>query len=881
MVPLLIEIAPVRKMRNLLANRRITMRHLNLATVLVAFSVLLAAFCLAQKPAARPEAKTLPEIQLRARVAGAENVPAKAKHAFSVSGVQGAVNAPSGEWSPWITIGTAQWENILKAYPNSYLRRFPVVFGVQVHAAKPPVQIELEVQSPGGTKLLQTRAELFGSRLGLLLYPDETGQFRVATQADYNQRYWQAFGAKPDEPAPKLRRLLVVDRFIGGDDDRRAWEEGISQLARAGFSAIMVPPSRPVRDILARTGSTRTSWAVYNPPGYAFPFDPKITPDSIQAWANQLADSYRKAGFEPTDMALFAMSDEPGWYYPAMLKTVREQPQALAKFRDYLRKQGLQPADVGAQSWEDVVPIGRSQARDLPSRRLFYWSARFYSWESARHFSDCVRALEKAFYPNLPVFTNWNFFAGRFYVPGPVANNADKNHPDAAMGGHDWFEFARLRGGTILWTEDWFSDARAYQWSFYCAKLRCAAAKANLRFGGYVIPRTAGDREDGIVQKILCVFGHGGQAVKYFVFGPEYNFPGNCYSEKAHLLKKLREAHSLLAAAEDYLAPGRMPPSPVAILMPRSAQVWDCKEMEIARGISDATNTNLNAATVDYMAEVFDLYLALQHANIPVDFVDEDDLTAEGLQSYRVVYVTEPNVPREGQAALLKWMRNGGVLVTISNAATADRYDDPCSLIADATGIAEKPRPRLLVANAANLPAVARLQLDSGEVAVYGVRGELLPGKYEVLARFTDGLPAIVRRQHEKGAHIHYAFLPGIAYWRSSTQTRDRLPVGFSEPLRTWISYPLRQAQITPPAICNHPLVETPVLLSDKGAAVTVLNWTGEAIAELELRLRLPFAVRDVRSARGAKVSWQRDGEQLIVRLPITSVDILLLDRSS
>jgi hypothetical protein len=110
---------------------------------------------------------------------------------------------------------------------------------------------------------------------------------------------------------------------------------------------------------------------------------------------------------------------------------------------------------------------------------------------------------------------------------------------------------------------------------------------------------------------------------------------------------------------------------------------------------------------------------------------------------------------------------------------------------------------------------------------------------------------------------------------------RDRLPVGFSEPLRTWISYPLRQARITPPVICNHPLVETPVLLSNKGAAVTVLNWTGEAIAELELRLRLPFAVRDVRSARGAKVSWQRDGEQLIVRLPITSVDILLLDRSS
>ena len=35
-----------------------------------------------------------------------------------------------------------------------------------------------------------------------------------------------------------------------GDDDRRDWQEGIEQLGRAGFSAIMVPPSRPVRDLL-------------------------------------------------------------------------------------------------------------------------------------------------------------------------------------------------------------------------------------------------------------------------------------------------------------------------------------------------------------------------------------------------------------------------------------------------------------------------------------------------------------------------------------------------------------------------------------------------------------------------------------------------------
>ena len=48
-----------------------------------------------------------------------------------------------------------------------------------------------------------------------------------------------------------------------------------------------------------------------------------------------------------------------------------------------------------------------------------------------------------------------------------------------------------MRGDTMLWTEDWFADGKAYQWSYYCAKLRSAAARQNLQFGGYVIPRTS------------------------------------------------------------------------------------------------------------------------------------------------------------------------------------------------------------------------------------------------------------------------------------------------------------------------------------------------------------------------------------------------------
>ena len=143
----------------------------------------------------------------------------------------------------------------------------------------------------------------------------------------------------------------------------------------------------------------------------------------------------------------------------------------------------------------------------------------------------------------MAISTNWNFFAGRMYVPGPAANNADKTKPDAAMGGHDWLEFGRLRGSTALWTEDWFSDAQAYQWSFYASKLRSAAEKSGVVFGGYVVPRAAGDREDGILQKILTLVGSGAKVVNSYVFGPEYSFPGNCYSEKPGMLRRLAQAN--------------------------------------------------------------------------------------------------------------------------------------------------------------------------------------------------------------------------------------------------------------------------------------------------------------------------------------------------
>lgn len=823
----------------------------------------------------------VPTFQLRARVTAiGGKVPNGQTFTFRFANLPGtAVTVNDSAWSEWLRYERPQVEATLKSYPAIYMRSFPVVVRLHVEGVVAPTVVEAELRWDEGGEVVNLQGELFGPTLGLLLWRAENNKPQAATMADYNRRYWKSLEMVhiPDELRPK--RFPIVDRFIGGDDDRRDWQQGIEQLSRAGFSVIMLPPSKPIRELLLNTGLRRTSWAVYNPPGYAFDYDPMVTPAEIARWAQQQVQPYLDAGYARQDVALFAMSDEPGWYYPAMFKSLESNPTALTRFREYLKAQGLQPSDVGATSWEDVRPVGRSQARDLPSRRLFYWTMRFFAWDSSRHFALCTRALEEAFYPGIPVLTNWNFFSGRFYVPGPVANNPDKQSPDAAMGGHDWFEFGKMRGCTMLWTEDWFSDSMAYQWSFYCAKLRCAAEKGGVQFGGYIIPRTAGDREDGIVQKILCVVGSGGKAIKYFVFGPEYNFPGNCYSEKAHLLPKMAEAHRMIGAAEDVLFEGKRPRADVAILMPRSAQVWDALGIASPQNIQDATNTNLTRATVDYMAEVFGLYLALQHANIPVDFVDEDDLSPQQLAPYRVLYVTEPNVPQEGQQGLVAWVQSGGTLVTVSGAAQSDRYDEPCTILRDALGIDEQRRERVLIDTLAALKKsmISQVVGNLGECQVLGPRG-VLTSKQGQLAVFADSdSPAVVERSLGNGRIVHFAWMPGISYVNSSSGTKDKLPVAFSTDIRRYILYPTGLANIQPPIKVDCAMVETPLLLSSKGAAVTLLNWTGESIDRLSLTAHVPFAVSRIESVLHGRIDFQSVQDKVFFSIPLKAADIIVL----
>jgi hypothetical protein len=170
----------------------------------------------------------------------------------------------------------------------------------------------------------------------------------------------------------------------------------------------------------------------------------------------------------------------------------------------------------------------------------------------------CVRgdrAMERRFHPKMTTFVNWNNFAGRLFVPGPLGNNKQKGSPDSGYGSHDWFTFGRARGSTTLWTvcssplsvsivvfcrfverqplipgpvvrvvwlslallrqEDWFGSGDAWQWSYYANRLRSAAELApdhDVTFGGYIVGRDATPK--GLAQKMLALAGSGAKALR-------------------------------------------------------------------------------------------------------------------------------------------------------------------------------------------------------------------------------------------------------------------------------------------------------------------------------------------------------------------------------
>ena len=172
-------------------------------------------------------------------------------------------------------------------------------------------------------------------------------------------------------------------------------------------------------------------------------------------------------------------------------------------------------------------------------------------------------------------------------------------------------------------------------------------------------------------------------------------YPGGQNATKSALFAHIAHASEMIAAADDLLYEGEMPYSTVAILFPRSSWMWDT--VHGSDHDDHDVDEDQGETEMDYQSVVYGLFRAIaQYSNRQVDFIDEDSLTEAGLAPFKALIVTEPNVPSEGQEAIIKWVKAGGHLATVSGAMASDRYDRRTTILSTATGVVEAPRSRVM-----------------------------------------------------------------------------------------------------------------------------------------------------------------------------------------
>jgi hypothetical protein len=301
-------------------------------------------------------------------------------------------------------------------------------------------------------------------------------------------------------------------------------------------------------------------------------------------------------------------------------------------------------------------------------------------------------------------------------------------------------------------------------------------------------------------------------------------------------------------------------------------------------------------------------WLALTHAQVPVDVVGERQAERGALDGYKVCYLSGPNLSRAAAEKLAAWLRAGGTLWLSAGAAARDEFNRPLetieSLLPAKRGECRDVQSHLSAGGFLRLLSAKDHVKGAGfEAEVLSVRQTLEPTDGgEVLAKFDDGSPALVRNAVGKGTVYTVGFLPGLAYVKPALVARHALdekvaagatdlpadtaamaarsanPWEFPETIRRSILAPVEAAGVKRPIRCDVPLVDAVFMPHPKGLLVPLANYTNRPLDRVTLSIDVPGNIARVESAIRGSISFRQVSERRIeVVLPLESNDFLKL----
>lgn len=538
-------------------------------------------------------------------------------------------------------------------------------------------------------------------------------------------------------------------------------------------------------------------------------------------------------------------------------------------FRDWLRARGVPGADSATYTTD----------RDNP---FFYYSRLCAVESGARPFVEMTAALGEK-----------GVLAGANYSP----------HGNYLVDEVHYIRPFKQQAMTLPWSEDyvWQVPEFSVQVSGYLVSAFRAAAKYHdTPILMYVMPHSPGNTAADFRRSFYTSVAHGARIIHYFCGSPLAVGATENYVATRDLAmwRAIYDCTRGAGLFEDYVVDGRVRPAKVGLLL---SSVEDI--LSGVHNMSLALHNNERKA----------IYYALRHAQVPVDFLSEDDIIDGLAADYRVIYVTQRWLHSRAVTALAAWVEKGGTLVALCGGGFRNEFDrdnpdanalygvreqqiasDPDLLkyieTADKTFLSKQDLPRYKPFDAASW-GEGEKRVEN--VGVIGWKQRLVASDARVAGTFRDGAPAVLEKAHGQGRAVLFAFLPGQEYLRSALPLRpvDRqgndqgynhfIPTAMNTALRRALVDDLLPSDFVKPVLCSETLVETTCIDTARPArrlAVPLVNYSAGPVASLEVAISGIDAIRAVRSVERKNVTHRIDNNRLIVQLPLDVADMLLID---
>ncbi|NQT89021.1 beta-galactosidase trimerization domain-containing protein [bacterium] len=525
-----------------------------------------------------------------------------------------------------------------------------------------------------------------------------------------------------------------------------------------------------------------------------------------------------------------------------------------AKFEAWLRKRGVEP---GAFTVKPEDPL--------------YYHSRLWALETGMaHYVEATRWLQERIDPAV--------LTGANYSP----------HANYLVTDLQWVRPFKLGAMTMPWSEDYVCQIPEFSVQvvgYLTSAFRAGAKYRKLPIMMYVMPHFPNNTPRDFRLSYYTCIAHGATKINFFCASPL----ATAYTEnyiQTEGLPMWRAVHDVVRETgvfEDYVLDGAVRPARVGLLL--------SSVDEILTG-----DTNFKGAI--HNAERKAVYFALRHAQAPVDFVTEDDVIDGLAKDLRLIYVTQQFLHAKAVAALARWVEGGGTLVALCGGGFRDEFRKPNPAAerlygARDGGIEKDPKLTMIQPKQDLPPAKPVDTVDWGGVRVEAIawKQTLTPTDGKVAATYSDGSPAAVVRQRGRGRAVLVGCLPGLAWQKSGLPLRpvDRgarnadfshfLPTDMDAGLRRKFVDDLLPEGFVRPVECSVPLVETTCIDSPGRLAVPLMNYTGNPIAALTVRVNGFTRAKAVRSVQQGTLRPVFADGAMTVTLPLDVTDMLLIDR--